>query len=62
MLPLENRCHYHPLILQARMRTPRSLPGFSGVLNTGMVTVACLYIAMGFYGFLKFGPSVKAVS
>ena len=31
---------------------------FTGVLNTGMVFVACLYIAVGFYGYLHFGDAV----
>merc|ERR1711892_675395 len=44
VLPLENR-----------MKNPSYLPGKSGVLNTGMVMVACLYIATGFYGYLKYG-------
>ena len=53
VLPLENR-----------MRNPGELPGMSGVLNTGMVMVACLYIATGFYGYLKYGEaaSVGAVT
>merc|ERR1712192_85685 len=48
VLPIENR-----------MKSPQGLPGFSGVLNTGMVMVGCLYIGIGFFGYLKFGPEVK---
>ena len=88
------------------MKSPQGLPGFSGVLNTGMVRVliinndhnfddliviwwwchyyyydhedddddddddddcakvmvACLYIGIGFFGYLKFGPDVEPVS
>ena len=29
--------------------------GWNGVLNTSMVMVSCLYIAVGFFGYLKYG-------
>ncbi|XP_040170575.1 proton-coupled amino acid transporter-like protein CG1139 isoform X1 [Anopheles arabiensis] len=48
VLPLENN-----------MKTPEDFGGWSGVLNTGMVIVACLYTAVGFFGYLKYGDSVK---
>ncbi|XP_013789169.1 proton-coupled amino acid transporter 1-like [Limulus polyphemus] len=48
ILPLENE-----------MQTPQDFGGCSGVLNTGMVIVCCLYVAVGFFGFLKFGESVR---
>ncbi|XP_076335122.1 proton-coupled amino acid transporter 2-like isoform X2 [Tachypleus tridentatus] len=48
VLPIENE-----------MRTPKAFGGWTGVLNTGMVIVACIYTAMGFFGFLKFGSSVE---
>ena len=33
------------------------------VCNAGVkVMVACLYIGIGFFGYLKFGPDVKPVS
>jgi len=53
VLPLENR-----------MRQPHRLLGLTGVLNTGMVIVACTYVATGFYGYLKYGEaaSVGAVT
>jgi proton-coupled amino acid transporter len=47
VLPLENQ-----------MRTPRELRGWNGVLNTSMIIVACLYIAVGFFGYLKYGDLV----
>ena len=50
VLPLENR-----------MKEPSHLPGWRGVLNTGMVLVACLYLAMGFYGYIKYGPEVQGI-
>ncbi|XP_037904186.1 proton-coupled amino acid transporter-like protein CG1139 isoform X3 [Hermetia illucens] len=47
VLPLENN-----------MGTPEDFGGTSGVLNTGMVIVACLYTSVGFFGYLKYGDSV----
>ncbi|XP_022244683.1 proton-coupled amino acid transporter 1-like isoform X2 [Limulus polyphemus] len=48
VLPIENE-----------MKTPKAFGGWTGVLNTGMVIVASVYTAMGFFGFLKFGSSVE---
>ncbi|EEB19793.1 proton-coupled amino acid transporter, putative [Pediculus humanus corporis] len=48
VLPLENN-----------MKTPQDFGGWTGVLNTGMVIVACLYTAMGFFGYLKYGDAVS---
>jgi len=47
ILPLENQ-----------MKTPKDMKGWNGVLNTGMVIVSCLLIAVGFFGYLKFGDAV----
>ncbi|RWS05303.1 proton-coupled amino acid transporter 1-like isoform X1, partial [Dinothrombium tinctorium] len=47
------------LPLQKDMIEPSAFPGLCGVLNTGMVIVTCLYVGMGFFGFLKFGNQVK---
>jgi len=47
VLPLENQ-----------MRTPSDMKGWNGVLNTSMVIVSCLYIAVGFFGYLKYGDAV----
>lgn len=44
VLPLENS-----------MRNPEAFRGLAGVLNLGMVSVTCLYTAMGFFGYLRFG-------
>lgn len=34
--------------------------GANGVLNTSMTLVTCLYVAVGFFGYLKFGSAVEA--
>lgn len=47
VLPLENK-----------MKHPTDLKGWNGVLNTSMVIVICLYIAIGFFGYLKYGDDV----
>jgi len=47
VLPLENQ-----------MKTPADMKGWNGVLNTSMVIVSCLYIAVGFFGYLKYGDNV----
>lgn len=47
------------LPLQKDMRTPSSFEGLTGVLNTGMVIVSCFYFAVGFYGYLKYGPAIQ---
>lgn len=44
VLPIENK-----------MKHPEDFAGLNGVLNLGMVIVACVYTAMGFYGYVKFG-------
>eukprot|EP00096_Caligus_rogercresseyi_P006470 TRINITY_DN2292_c0_g1_i1.p1 TRINITY_DN2292_c0_g1~~TRINITY_DN2292_c0_g1_i1.p1 ORF type:complete len:488 (-),score=131.43 TRINITY_DN2292_c0_g1_i1:998-2461(-) len=44
VLPLENQ-----------MKTPEELRGWNGVLNTSMIIVSCLYIAVGFFGYLRYG-------
>ena len=41
------------------MRDPRAMRGWNGVLNTSMVIVTCLYIAVGFFGYLKYGDDVQ---
>ncbi len=42
------------------MEQPHALRGWNGVLNTAMVMVSCLYIAVGFFGYLKYGDDVAA--
>merc|ERR1719309_1163969 len=40
------------------MKTPKDMKGWNGVLNTAMVIVSCLLIAVGFFGYLKYGDAV----
>lgn len=49
VLPLENE-----------MADPGAFRGCTGVLNTSMTLVICLYTAVAFYGYLKFGDLVKS--
>ncbi|XP_066147057.1 proton-coupled amino acid transporter-like protein pathetic isoform X1 [Euwallacea fornicatus] len=44
VLPLENN-----------MKNPQDFGGWNGVLNRGMIVVAVLYTAVGFFGYLKYG-------
>ncbi|XP_054166252.1 neutral amino acid uniporter 4-like isoform X2 [Oppia nitens] len=46
------------LPLQKEMKEPEAFGGKIGVLNTSMTIVACLYIAVGYFGYLKFGDEV----
>ncbi|CAL8122208.1 unnamed protein product [Orchesella dallaii] len=46
------------LPLQNRMKTPQDFGGWNGVLNTTMIIVLCLYIAVGLFGYLKYGDEV----
>ncbi|XP_064099323.1 proton-coupled amino acid transporter-like protein pathetic isoform X2 [Macrobrachium nipponense] len=48
ILPLENK-----------MKTPQSIGGLNGVLNTGMSVTLCLYITMGFFGYLQYGNDIQ---
>ena len=42
------------------MRRPKDMLGGNGVLNTSMTLVVALYVAMGFYGYLKYGEDIEA--
>lgn len=42
------------LPLQKDMRRPWDFKGWTGLLNTGIVIVTCIYVAMGFYGMPHF--------
>uniref|UniRef100_A0A182R0H3 Amino acid transporter transmembrane domain-containing protein n=1 Tax=Anopheles farauti TaxID=69004 RepID=A0A182R0H3_9DIPT len=48
VLPLENN-----------MANPSDFIAWNGVLNTGMTVVVCLYSAVGFYGYLKYGEQAQ---
>lgn len=50
--------HFQVLPLENNMKTPDDFGGWTGVLNTGMVIVASLYTAIGFFGYLKYGENV----
>jgi len=49
VLPIENQ-----------MTRPQDMLGWNGVLNQSMVTIAGLYIAMGFFGYLKYGATTAS--
>ena len=49
VLPIENQ-----------MRKPKDMLGWNGVLNTSMGLVTALYVAMGFYGYLKYGETIES--
>jgi len=49
VLPIENQ-----------MRKPKDMLGWAGVLNFSMVTIALLYIAMGSFGYLRYGNDTKS--
>lgn len=51
-------CSPQVLPLERKMTAPEDLRGFNGVLNTGMILVTCGYIAVGFFGYLKYGDAV----
>lgn len=40
------------------MINPEDFRGCNGVLNTAMILVTCGYIAVGFFGYLKYGDAV----
>ncbi|KAK3932263.1 Proton-coupled amino acid transporter-like protein [Frankliniella fusca] len=41
--------------LENNMKTPRSFPGYTGVLNRSMVVIVSLYAFIGFFGFIRYG-------
>lgn len=40
------------------MLTPREFTRPFGVLNSGCILVLALYLAVGFYGYLRFGNDI----
>jgi len=48
VLPLENQ-----------MKHPKQMKGWNGVLNTAMIIVSCLYIAVGYFGYMRYGENVQ---
>ena len=65
VLPLENQMKT-PADMKVCNQVISSLhnssQGWNGVLNTSMVMVSCLYIAVGFFGYLKYGEVVRTFS
>ncbi|KAK6733234.1 hypothetical protein RB195_017158 [Necator americanus] len=49
VLPLENKMKY-----------PKDMIGWTGVLTTGIALVTLVYAACGFYGFITYGENVAA--
>lgn len=41
------------------MKTPASFGGTTGVLNIGMFAITLMYVAMGFFGYVKYGEFAK---
>lgn len=52
--------YFQVLPIENKMKTPKDFPGLDGVLNTAMVIVTCLYTAVGFYGYMKYGADVES--
>ncbi|KAK6038858.1 transmembrane amino acid transporter protein [Cooperia oncophora] len=48
VLPLENK-----------MKHPKDMDGFNGVLSTGVSLVTLIYAACGFYGYITYGDQVQ---
>lgn len=38
------------------METPKSFGGYCGVLNRGMTAIVLMYVFVGFFGYVKYGP------
>lgn len=47
------------IALENNMSTPQNFGGYCGVLNIGMTVIVILYIAMGFFGYVKYGPEAE---
>ncbi|XP_014470141.1 PREDICTED: proton-coupled amino acid transporter 1-like [Dinoponera quadriceps] len=47
------------IALENNMKTPQYFGGYCGVLNIGMTVIVILYIAMGFFGYIKYGSNAK---
>ncbi|XP_018300333.1 proton-coupled amino acid transporter-like protein CG1139 [Mycetomoellerius zeteki] len=47
------------IALENNMKTPQSFGGYCGVLNIGMIVIVILYIAIGFFGYIKYGSNAK---
>lgn len=45
--------------LENEMRNPKKYVGVTGVLSRAFVFIIVLYIAMGSFGYLKYGNAIK---
>lgn len=45
--------------LENEMRTPKSYVGKTGVLSRAFAVIVVLYVAMGLFGYLRYGPNIK---
>lgn len=46
--------------LENSMKKPQHFLGCPGVLNTAMIMVMVLYAIIGFFGYIRYGDSIKA--
>ncbi|CAL4068363.1 unnamed protein product, partial [Meganyctiphanes norvegica] len=47
------------LPLENKMAKPQNYPGWTGVLNTGLLLCIIMYATVGFYGYLHYGDDVQ---
>ncbi|KAG5307196.1 PREDICTED: proton-coupled amino acid transporter 1-like [Acromyrmex echinatior] len=47
------------IALENNMKTPQNFGGYCGVLNIGMTVIVILYIAIGLFGYIKYGSDAK---
>ncbi|XP_008211722.2 proton-coupled amino acid transporter-like protein CG1139 [Nasonia vitripennis] len=47
------------IALENNMKTPQNFRGTFGVLNVGMLVIVVLYILVGFFGYIKYGPDAS---
>ena len=47
------------LPIQNDMKHPQDFPGRTGLLNVAMTLVTIIYVAVGFFGYLKYGEAVN---
>ena len=51
--------HEQVLPIANKMKTPEDFGGWTGVINLGMTIATCLYAAVGFFGYLKYGDDIQ---
>lgn len=45
--------------LENEMKNPKDFRGPTGILNRSMCLVVGLYMALGLFGYIKYGPDVE---